>query len=152
MKNIYGYAKKIVIPQDIIEIPKITDEELLKRYTVLKPLITIEKIPYLIRDFSLEELKTMSYIFNKEDNKIERISRNDLEAIEEFLCLHSYKYKNLFSPKISEILAQSPIEFERQNHLFEIVEQPITNEDFYKYDELLEKGYHLSKVRVYRKR
>lgn len=152
MSRLYGYSKKIVIPQELIEIPKITDEELLKRYTDLKPLITIEKIPYLIRDFSLEELKTLSYIFNKEDNKTERISRDNLEAIEDFLCLNSYKYKNLFFPKISEILAQVPIELERKDHLFEIVEQPITNEDFYKYDELLEEGYHLSKVRVYRKR
>ena len=150
MENLYGYSKKIIVPQEIIEIPRISDEELLKRYKALKPIITVEKLPYLIRDFSLEELKTLSYILNKEDNKTKRISRESLETIEEFLCLHTYKYKNLFSPTISEVLAQAPIKSERKDQVFEIVEHPITNEDFDKYDELLENGYHLSKVRVYR--
>ena len=122
----------------------------MRRYQILKPLITVERMKYFIRDFSEEELRNLSYLLNCDDNKVRRIELRSLEPIDDFLCLHTIGHYGLFRPFISEVLAQVPEILLKEADAFEIVESPKTEEDFLKYPEALEKGFQLSKVRTYR--
>ena len=150
MNQIYGHnKKKLILPEELI-IPKISTEELLRRYQILKPIVTVERMKYFIRDFSEEELRNLSYLLNCDDNKVRRIDLKSLEPVDDFLCLHTIGHYDLFRPVISEVLAQAPEISLQEANAFEIIESPKTEEDFLKYPEALEKGFQLSKVRTYR--
>lgn len=150
MNQIYGYNKKEIILPEKLAIPEITTEELMRRYQILKPLVTVEQMKYFIRDFSEEELRHLSYLLNRDDNKARRIDLKSLEPVDDFLCLHTIGHYGLFQPVISEVLAQAPEISLQEANAFEIIESPKTEEDFRKYPEALEKGFQLSKVRTYR--
>lgn len=49
-----------------VTIPKISDEEMKKRYAHIKPVITIDGKLHYLREFSFKELSTVSYIWNKD--------------------------------------------------------------------------------------
>ena len=98
MSKLYGYSKTEIILPEQLTIPEISDEELLRRYQILRPIVTIEHLKYFIRDFSLEELKSLSYVLNRDDNIIKRIEQNNLEPIDDFICLHTTGYYGLFRP------------------------------------------------------
>ena len=56
-----------------VSIPDISDEELLRRYQKIKPIVEVECVKYFLREFSKEELKNQSYINEVEKN----IVKND---------------------------------------------------------------------------
>lgn len=150
MSKLYGYSKTEIILPEQLTIPEISDEELLRRYQILRPIVTIEQLKYFIRDFSLEELKSLSYVLNRDDNIIKRIEQNNLEPIDDFICLHTTGYYGLFRPLISEILAQASEISLAEANAFEIIESPKSEKDFSKYASATEEGIHLSKVRTYK--
>ena len=133
-----------------IEIPIINDQKLKELYQILKPIVTIDEMKYLLKEYTLRELKYQSYIWRKEDDIREKITLNKLEPIKDFLCFHTYGYYGLFKPSIAEILAQTPEEVIEKANTFEIIEGPKTHTDVFKYKEVVDKGFHLSKVRAYK--
>ena len=60
MEKLYG-EKRIEIPE-VLEIPKISDKRLKELYSKLKPIVTIEEVKYLLREFTFKELSAISYI------------------------------------------------------------------------------------------
>lgn len=150
MNKLYGYNKKEMVLPKKLTIPVISDEELIRRYQILKPIVRIEQLKYFIRDFSPVELKKLSYILNRDDNKTERIEPSDLEPIDEFICLHTMGYCGLFRPLISEVLAQATEISLTEANAFEIIESPRTEEDFTKYSSVLDDNLQLSKVKTYK--
>ena len=106
------------------------------------------------REYTLKELSSMSYLFNRNEDVREVVGEHELEVLEgrDFVCLHSYGYYGLFKPSIGEVLAQI-----KENDLpfakaFEIIEGPQTAEDFYKNSFTsiaFDNGYHVSTVRLY---
>lgn len=148
MEKIYG-EKGIVLPDKLV-IPKITDERLEQLYKFLKPIVTIEEMKYLLREFTLSELRGQSYIWNKSEDKREKVDQAKLEKIDDFLCLHTWGYYGLFKPSVAEVLSQVPEELAMQGNTFEIVESPETRDDVFRYPEVINNGFHLSKVRVYK--
>lgn len=137
-----------------VSIPKISDEEMMKRYKQIKPVITVDGKLHYFREYTLDELSGISYLWDKEDVR-EEVGKDELEVWEgrDFVCLHSYGYKALFKPSVGEVLSQI-----KENYLpivkaFEIVERPQTSTDFHK-DSFtsiaLDNGYHVSTVRLYR--
>lgn len=94
-----------------LELPKISDEELVKRYEKLKPIIRFQGRVYSLREFSLEELKSYRYPFNYDYlNDVEaRIPESTLKHIEEydFVCFHRYNSMYVVKfPTVSEVLSQ----------------------------------------------
>ena len=105
---------------------------------------------YLLREFTLQELRNQSYIWNRHEDKRDIVDPNKLETVDDFLCLHTWGYYGLFKPSIAEVLSQAPESVIEQANTFEIIESPETREDVFKYKEVIDNGFHLSKVRAYK--
>lgn len=148
MEKIYG-EKGIILPEKLV-IPKIDDKTLAGFYRLLKPIVTIDEVKYLLKEFSLEQLRNISYIWERNEDKRDVVDSNKLEPVEDFLCLHTWGYYGLFKPSIAEILAQVPEKTICEANVFEIIEKPETREDVFRYPEVVDNGFHLSKVRSYK--
>lgn len=137
----------------IVKIPKITDEELLKRYAKIKPIVDIGGKKYFLREFTLKELRSFSYIWKKDEDKTQEVNMEEYVSIgEDFECLHTYGYYGLFKPSIAEVLSQiKDIDVELVD-AFEIIKSPETMEDFGKNINAFNQGFHSSIVRLYNKR
>ena len=133
-----------------MEIPEIDDNRLKELYQLLKPIVTIDEMKYLLREFTLQELRNQSYIWNRHEDKRDVVDPNKLETVDDFLCLHTWGYYGLFKPSIAEVLSQAPESVIEQANTFEIIESPETREDVFKYKEVIDNGFHLSKVRAYK--
>lgn len=135
-------------------IPKISDEEMMKRYQSIKPVITMDGKLYHFREYTLEEMKGNSYFYNRAEDVREEVLEEELQVWEgrDFVCLHKYGYHGIFNPSVGEVLAQinvCDIPFVRA---FEIIEWPEIASDLRK-DSFrsiaFDKGYHVSTVRLY---
>ena len=149
MEKLYGGNNFITLPKKL-EIPEINDKRLKELYQLLKPIVTIDEMKYLLREFTLQELRNQSYIWNRHEDKRDIIDPNKLETVDDFLCLHTWGYYGLFKPSIAEVLSQAPESVIEQANTFEIIESPETREDVFKYKEVIDNGFHLSKVRAYK--
>ena len=149
MKNLYGSNDFVVLPEEL-QIPIINDKRLKELYQLLKPIVTIDEMKYLLREYTLQELKNTSYIWNCHEDIRNIVDTKKLEVVDDFLCLHTYGYYGLFKPSIAEILSQVPENVIEHANAFEIIEQPETREDIFKYKNAVNNGFHLSKVRAYK--
>ena len=140
-----------------VSIPKISDEEMMKRYKQIKPVITVNGKLHYFREYTLEELSNMSYFFNRHEDVREEVGEDELEVLEgrDFVCLHSYGYYGLFKPSVGEVLSQIKEYDLPFIKAFEIIESPQTSADFHK-DSFtsiaFDNGYHVSTVRLYGKK
>ena len=148
MEKIYG-EKGIILPKKLV-IPEIDHKRLAELYRMLKPIVTIDEMKYLLKEFTLAELRNQSYIWNMHDDKRELVDPSMLEPVEDFLCLHTYGYYGLFKPSIAEVLSQVPEKTISEANTFEIIESPETAADVFRYPEVVDNGFHLSKVRSYK--
>lgn len=137
-----------------VSIPKISDKEMLKRYKHIKPVITLNGKLYYFREFTLEEINGISYLWNSDKDVRGEVGKNELEVWKDhdFVCLHRYGHPIYFKPSIGEILSQIPecdIPYVRA---FEIINSPQISDDFYA-DSFttiaFNNGYHVSIVRLY---
>ena len=130
----------------IVQIPKLTDEELLKRYAKIRPIVSCGGKKYFLREFSLEELKRRVYIGNISEDKAEEVNMKEYESINaDFECLHKYGYHGFFNPFIAEVLCQIKDIDVGIVDAFEIIELT----DFNKNKNAFDQGYHSSIVRLY---
>ena len=148
MEKIYG-EKGVILPEKLV-IPKIDDKRLAELYRILKPIVTIDEMKYLLKEFTLEQLRNQSYIWNCHEDKRDIVNPSKLEPVEDFLCLHTYGYYGLFKPSIAEVLSQVPEKTICEANTFEIIEAPETREDVFRYPKVVNNGFHLSKVRSYK--
>lgn len=150
MENLYD-GNKIIFDKEL-EIPNISKERIQELYKKIKPIVVVNGIKYFLREFTSEELESEAYAFHKYDDKRDAVRKEQLQAVRDFLCLHEFRNKYFFVPSIAEVLAQMPEEIIDDVNAFEIIEQPETVKDLDKYKEITDKGFHLSKVRTYKKR
>ena len=148
MNKIYS-EEGIVLPETI-EIPKLSKDELIQLYKKIKPMVTLYDIKYLLKEFTIDEVINNSYLWDVEKNKRDIVSPYNLKEIDEFACLHRYAYYGFFKPSIAEVLSQLPEQSKMEADVFEIVEEPITRDDIFKYPEVIDKGMQLSKVKTYK--
>lgn len=138
-----------------VSIPRISDEEMMKRYEQIKPVITVNGKLHYFREFTLEELSGISYLWNSDEDVREEVGEDELEVLEgkDFVCLHGYGYYGLFKPSVGEVLSQINEYDIPLVKAFEIIESPETASDFHK-DSFtsiaFDNGYHVSTVRLYR--
>ena len=134
-----------------VSIPKISDEELAKRYQQIKPIVKINGVKYWLRDFSFDELKSISYLWNREKDKREKVDMSTLKEYPDwdFECLHIYGYPGMFKPSIAEVLAQIPEDEAIWAVAFEIIGTPQTSDDFHRNRNAFRQGFHSSIVRLY---
>lgn len=134
-----------------VSIPEITDEELMKRYTRIKPIAEINGTKYWLREYTLHELRKYSYIWYVEYDKTHPVDMRNLQVVprHDFECFHTYGYPGFFKPSIAEVLSQIPQELLDNVQAFEIIHEPRTAKDFYKNHEAFSQGFHSSTVRLY---
>ena len=125
----------------------ISDEKLLKLYEKIKPIVDIEDRKYLIREFALNELRYSSYL--TDSNVTDEVRASSLETIGEFDCYHTISSREIFEPKIADVLSQMPGELVLKAKAFEIIGIPKLVKDMNSDIRLINSDYHLSKVRVY---
>lgn len=137
-----------------ISIPEISNEELLKRYEQIKPLIRCDDKLYHLREFDLNELIGQSFIWDYTDDLRNPVGENEFLYMEgeDFLCLHRYGYYGLFKPSIAEVLSQIDDSVLPFVSAFELLDEPMTSSDFHKDNftiNAFHNGYHVSKIRLY---
>ena len=140
-----------------MSIPEISNEELRKLYERIKPVVRVNGSLHYLREFSLEELRRISYLWSATENVREEVKDNELEVMEgrDFVCLHTYGYPGFFKPTIGEVLSQLDENDIPLVKAFEIIECPEVSEDFYKdsFTTIAFKNrYHVSTVRLYREK
>ncbi len=64
-----------------MSIPQISDEEVMKRYEQIKPVITVNGKLYHFREFSLEEIRNNGYLWNRAKDIREEVTSGELEVI-----------------------------------------------------------------------
>ncbi len=139
----------------LVSIPGITDEEMMRRYECVKPVVMMNGKLHYLREYTLEELKSTSYLFNKVQDVRQEVDSDELEIWEgkDFLCLHEYGRVGLFKPSVGEVLSQMAGYYTMYAKAFEIIQMPKVVEDFHK-DALssiaFENGYYVSVVRLYK--
>jgi len=123
------------------QIPKMTDEELLKWSTVIKPIFFVS----YLRELTLDEIKY--HTINNFSNLGVTVDYNALSALADIKMLHTMAYDGRFYPTAQDVLAQIPKELIEKVTAFEIIAGPIEKSGLYK--DYLAQGYHVSVVRLY---
>ena len=132
----------------------ITNEEIIGRYSRIKPIVRKDGTLYWLRKFSDEELFNISYLWC--DNTEKPIKKSEIVPIPDgdFRCLHRYGYYELFKPSIAEVLTQINPEILDSVVAFEIIDSPKSAYNF-REDEFtsaaFDSGHHVSTVRLYQK-
>ena len=135
-----------------VSIPNISKKYLRKYAKRIRPIVEVEGTKYYLRKFSMEELTSISYLWEVEENKKKPADMRMYIPHNEMQCIHSYGYYGIFKPCIAEIIAQIPKEDIDFVDAFEIVEYPKMIEDTYLSSIIFDNGFHISTVRLYTSR
>lgn len=137
-----------------VSIPDISDEELLRRYQKIKPIVEVECVKYFLREFSKEELKNQSYINEAEKDIVKKVNMRLFVPCtgQDFECIHKYGHPMFFKPSIAEVLAQIPDGQVDFVDAFEIIEFPQVDNELIRNKIVFDNGYHISMVRLYTSR
>jgi len=138
-------SEGVILPTSVT--PVISDEKLMNLYEKIKPIVDVNQRKHLIREFAVDELRNSSYLNNLDDNVTEEIDMTKLEALGDFDCYHTISSKEIFEPKVSDVLAQMPGNIIVNAAFFEIVGVPKIVKDATV--RFINPSYHMSKVRAY---
>lgn len=135
-------------------IPHISDNEILKRYKQIKPVVTLDEKLYYLRRFNLKEIRGICFLSDCRNDAANAVGKNELTVLEgkDFNCLHTYGLHGLFRPTIAEVLAQINDNDIPLVKAFEIIETPNTRRNAFDNDFIsaaFTNGYHVSIVRLY---
>ena len=123
------------------KIPKMSDEELLKWYSIIKPLFFFS----YLRPLSLNELKSSK--FNSIFDFTDTVDYSALAVLADVKMLHSKSYNGSFAPTVEEVITQIPKELLEKVVAFELMAGPVGKDDIYR--DAASNGYHVSIVRLY---
>ena len=135
-----------------LSIPVISDEELMRRYSKIKPITDINGKKYWLRNYSIDEMRNTSFFCTR----VTDISTPVGEALSnhtyyDIQCLHTFGYHGFFKPSVAEVLSQIPQELYEQYVIdaFEIVDMPTNINYLNKFWNATKQGFHVSVVRLY---
>ena len=128
-------------------------EEIVERYSRIKPVAKKDGKLCWLRSFGEEELFDISYLWDDETKK--QVQDGEIVPIpdKDFRCLHKYGYYGLFKPSVAEVLTQIDSEILDTVVAFEIIDSPKTAEDFHRdkfTSTAFNSGYHVSIGRLYK--
>ena len=138
-----------------IEIPQISDEELIRLYARLKPIVTVDGHKYWLREFlGTYCLKDTSYLWRVSKDIRDRVDMSTIVAYpEDFMTLHQKSFYDSFKPTIAEIYAQliQNVSEEILNKAvaFEMVRKPMNCDDNVLNPEAFDQGYYAALIRLY---
>ena len=140
--NGFEYIDKKII------LPKITDEELLKRYTRIKPIVLYKEMYYYLKKYNIYQIRNYDYLWDLRKNIRKKVDMNNSEVIGEFPCFHTFGYVGMFKPSIAEVLSQFPDELIKEANAFYLSEYPQNINDLNMQSEIISAGCHKSTVKA----
>ena len=134
-----------------VAVPKLTDTELLRRYTFVKPLVDKGKDLCEVTNFTLEDLKETVFLKELPDHQLDKTSSDMFIPLPQldFECIHRFAHPEFFEPTVAEVLAQIPAEYIPAINAFKIINYPDCEEDWQKNKIVFENHFHISVVRLY---
>lgn len=136
-----------------LHIPWLRTEEIVERYSRIKPVVKKKGKLYWLRKFNEEELFCTSFLWKDETKKPVRAGELVPIPESEFKCLHKYGFYGFFKPTVAEVLTQISSDVVDSVAAFEIIDYPEQMSDFYKDEfttEAFESGFQVSVVRLYK--
>lgn len=106
----------------------ISDEKIEELYNKLRPVVTVNGAKYLLKKFTLEEIKKEAYLTNKKINKDEYLDNSELKVIGSFDYVKEYDNPLSFEPTVSDVLIEIPQIYLDKADAFEISETPRISE------------------------
>ena len=134
-----------------VSIPKTSNEELMKRYQQIKPVITVDGKLHHFREFTFEEIVGINYLWYDHQNVRQEVNEGELEAMEDkdFVCLHNYAFPGIVKPSIAEVLSQIDVNDLPSVKAFEITKLLDFCENSFTYI-LYQNGYYTSIIKLYK--
>lgn len=130
------------------EIPKMSNEDIAKWYTTIKPIVNNGATPTYLRKLSNSELEKISYIWlNDSTDYVEAVDFSKLSVLADVKMLHSWGYYGYFKPSVGEVIRQIPKEYLEKVTAFEIIKGAIGMNSTFKAE--FNVGFHVSIVRLY---
>ena len=131
-----------------LAIPKMSTEEIAKRYGNIKPIVKKQGIPKYLRKLSEDELTHTAYNWlNEPWDYTETVDYSKLAVLADVKMLHVWAYYGFFKPVVGEVIRQIPNEYLEKVVAFEIIRGAIGYNSIYKKE--LNAGFHVSIVRLY---
>ena len=118
-----------------VSVPKISKEELKRRYEKIKPIVLVNGEKFFLDGLQESELSDISFLYLVKRGKLRPVELKELKDSIEIKCIHSYAYANQFIPTVEDVLSQIPAELVGTVKGFEILD-PYSKKDI-KY------GYHI---------
>ena len=135
-----------------LSIPKISKEELIRRYNHIKPIVTRGYDKYYVRELTEDELINHSYLWMVESKDFgKKVNMDSLLKIVDVKMIHSFSFSGFFKPSVEEILAQIPKKFVEDTVAFEIVYYTNCQNDMNFFYNETRNDFHVSIVRLYKK-
>lgn len=130
------------------EIPKMSNGDIAKWYSTIKPIVKNEgKLAYL-RELSDSELENVAYTWlNESADYGEIVDFTKLSVLADVKMLHGWGYYGFFKPSVGEVIRQIPKEYLEKVVAFEIIDGAIGMNTIFKAE--LNAGFHVSIVRLY---
>ncbi|MCI8273394.1 MAG: hypothetical protein HFJ55_04860 [Clostridia bacterium] len=138
-----------------ILVPVISDNELMKRYEVIKPVTMVDGKLHYLRDFSFSELIDYSFIQNYAVDVREEVSKDELDnwQCKDFICLYG-KFYGFDDLSVRDVLSQISDYDLKSVRAFEVVERLDVSEakKNNSHSIALDNGYYLAIIRLYKEK
>ena len=131
------------------EIPEMSNEQIVRWYATIKPIVHKNGTPCYLRKLSEKELTNSAYTWlNNPKDFAEAVDYNKLSVIADIKMLHTWGYYGFFKPSVGEVIRQIPPRIIKDVVAFEIICGAIGMNSIYNAE--LNAGFHVSVVRLYR--
>ena len=117
----------------------LNDAKIEELYSKLRPVVTIDAIKFLLKKYTLEEIKEKPFLVTKKNDKDSYIENSQIEVKGIFDYVKEYTNPFSFNPTISEVLESIPECYIKDANAFEINEMPRVSGN-----------NHIAKVMVYK--
>ncbi len=133
-----------------LEIPELSVEEILKRYSHIRPIKKYSDTPMYLRRLLSYEVTDRAYnLFHFSDDFEKVVDYNQLSPLVDIKMFHTrvWVFNNLFRPSVGEVLSQIPDEYLNKAVAFEMLKGGIDYKGMYKKE--FDAGFFVSVVRIY---
>lgn len=109
-------------------IPTLSDEELVRRYARIKPLVMFKAQLYGVKD---HDWRTVSYNWIHAEPRTPADVVENLRYVDEITTYHTYAYYGIFRPTVAEVLAQIPDHMLSAVVAFYITDARVHDDDYH---------------------
>ena len=98
----------------------LNDDELKELYKRLRTVVTVNDAKFLLKKYTLEEIKTKAFLRSKNSDKESFLDNSEIEVIDTFNYVQEGDNPFCFNPTISDVLADIPKNSLKNANAFEI--------------------------------